>query len=800
VPLYILLWTNDYVLLRVTIKPLLHSALFLLLISLAGPSYAQAQQVQRDAIFDGKTIFIPMISVGDDYYNIKFSLMDNANFVDLEVTEVIKINPLNGSGSSTFDAATGSLHVPSLIVGEKKYWANFSLIDDSPVVFRFLDAGLVGNANNSSLEKGVGIFTGYLSMNINAPQSYGYGFSLYSNTTFLFNEDIAGSQVGLPSSWIIPYNYDFYNPLCPKGTTAGDNWPERSPNYYREVFQTIEGGLGTWTSTRFGTNNPKYRINGTPNCYSNQIASPGWGWGTSSALSKPLLSIAQLSNRLIVPPDGVTMAKNTRGTFLGIAWMALPLVDARETEREDGTNLSIGSNSWTLFLKAENFSGPVAFWLPEIWAQLSSSYPTIEKRGLDFRLGQMRSGAMEFGALPYYQQRSEAGNKIFKIPKLTFPITESNKTVLMQNVKAYNEKALYEKMKLWFSVSTTNIDSRFDDNGGIVPDCRVNDLSFKIGQSGSRATVGGYESSVETYLLKDSCGYGLLWNESPGEFPQYYAANSGAATPMDAEDMDAGFSLLSKKFDRKLAPGKYVSAGAACWDIAAAVAGPFSVLLSDESELTYSWYRFIDQPTIKCSSMSDNEKQELQRRVELIHKNWSAEDQYFPDPSVGFKTKLDDAVLVNPPSGFEVGYVPVVISQTSPDTDGDGRDDNEDQFPMDPNDWVDADGDGLADSYQFKSLVTSDLLGTYIRTPRTNNYHEGVITDKDGLKWENSAGVIWGLDESGLTSGSLKTIGSPYSQSPGGNEFQVVLGVDPMNPTRRIISGFRFMSEFYIKQ
>ena len=84
--------------------------------------------------------------------------------------------------------------------------------------------------------------------------------------------------------------------------------------------------------------------------------------------------------------------------------------------------------------------------------------------------------------------------------------------------------------------------------------------------------------------------------------------------------------------------------------------------------------------------------------------------------------------------------------------------------------------------------------------PRTNNWHEGVITDKDGLKWENAAGASWGLDGSGLTSGSLKTIGSPYSQSPGGNEFQVVLGVDPMNPTRRIISGFRFMSEFYIKQ
>ena len=35
---------------RVTIKPLLHSALFLLLISLAGASYAQIPQIERDAL------------------------------------------------------------------------------------------------------------------------------------------------------------------------------------------------------------------------------------------------------------------------------------------------------------------------------------------------------------------------------------------------------------------------------------------------------------------------------------------------------------------------------------------------------------------------------------------------------------------------------------------------------------------------------------------------------------------------------------------------------------------------------
>ena len=761
---------------------------------------AQNSKIQLEATFDGELIAIPITAVGDKYYKIALKLMEGKDVVDVEVTEATEINPLNGSGASTFDSLTGILHIPSLMVDNNKYWANFSLIKETPVVFRFTGAGLIGDANKSSVENGQGIFTGYLSMNISAPQSYGYGFSIYSNTTFLFDEDIAFSQVGLPSSWITPYNYDFNEPLCPRGTTAGDNWPERAPNYYRDVFQTIEGGLGTWQNTRFGSNNPKYRINGTPNCYTNQISSPGWGWGSSSPLSESLLSIAQLSNSLIVPPDGVTMAKNTRGTFLGVAWMALPLVNSREIAGDNGSSLSVGSNSWTLFLEADNFSGPVAFWLPEIWAQLSAGYSKIEQRGLDFRLGRMTSGAMEFGGIPYYQQETQEGIKIFKIPKLNFPVTEANETVLMQDVKAYNENALYEKMRLWFNNSVSDVDSRFESAGTTIPTCRVNPLSFKLGPNGSRATVDGYESGVETYLMKDSCGYGLRWKDSPGEFPQYYSYDSNSLKPISKNDMTPGFDLLSQKFDKKLAPGEYISFGSACWDESAAVAGPFSVLLSDGSELTYSWYRFVDQPTIKCSSMSVGEKQELQRRVELIHENWGRTDLYFPDPSVGVKTKLDDAVLVSPPFGFEVGYVPVVISQISPDSDGDGKTDNEDQFPNDPSEWIDADGDGLGDNAYFKLITLSDVLGTYIREPRENDWHEGVITEEGGLAWRNVAGRSWGLDESQLSSGILKAIGSPYSQHSAGNEFQIVLGFDPSNLSTRIVTGFRFMNQLYTKQ
>ena len=59
-------------------------------------------------------------------------------------------------------------------------------------------------------------------------------------------------QIGLPGTWILPDNRGYEQPLCPPGTYARDNWPPRGPSY-RDVFQTIEGGSGFWTSTQFGS-------------------------------------------------------------------------------------------------------------------------------------------------------------------------------------------------------------------------------------------------------------------------------------------------------------------------------------------------------------------------------------------------------------------------------------------------------------------------------------------------------------------------------------------------------------------
>jgi len=78
---------------------------------------------------------------------------------------------------------------------------------------------------------------------------------------------------------------------------------------------------------------------------------------------------------------------------------------------------------------------------------------------------------------------------------------------------------------------------------------------------------------------------------------------------------------------------------------------------------TYYWYRFADQPALLNADLTADEREALQKRVELLHRNWTKDREYLPPPTVGKLADLDPAVLVSPPKGLEVGYVPIVTRQ-----------------------------------------------------------------------------------------------------------------------------------------
>jgi hypothetical protein len=49
--------------------------------------------------------------------------------------------------------------------------------------------------------------------------------------------------------------------------------------------------------------------------------------------------------------------------------------------------------------------------------------------------------------------------------------------------------------------------------------------------------------------------------------------------------------------------------------------------------------------------------------VEKIHGTWAIDRDYMASPSSGQLVKIDPALIVTPPTGLEVGYVPIVVRQ-----------------------------------------------------------------------------------------------------------------------------------------
>ena len=102
---------------------------------------------------------------------------------------------------------------------------------------------------------------------------------------------------------------------------------------------------------------------------------------------------------------------------------------------------------------------------------------------------------------------------------------------------------------------------------------------------------------------------------------------------------------------------------ASSWKNPGPAAGPFKRSLGDGSEVTYFWYRFADQPALQNADLTPAEREAVQRRVEGIHRTWKKSRDYLPPNTVGRLASIDPALLVTPPKGLEVGYVPIVTRQ-----------------------------------------------------------------------------------------------------------------------------------------
>jgi hypothetical protein len=154
--------------------------------------------------------------------------------------------------------------------------------------------------------------------------------------------------------------------------------------------------------------------------------------------------------------------------------------------------------------------------------------------------------------------------------------------------------------------------------------------------------------------------------------PEYYHLekdDSGNAkwVPVAPENVPAETGLADVSFSPPPGnpPKPYVTPDdpESCWKKPGPAAGPFEAHPGDGSVVTYYWYRFADQPALLNADLTAEERERLQGRVEKLHRHWKKDREYLAPPRMGELADIDPALIVTPPPGMEIGYVPIATRQ-----------------------------------------------------------------------------------------------------------------------------------------
>ncbi len=192
-------------------------------------------------------------------------------------------------------------------------------------------------------------------------------------------------------------------------------------------------------------------------------------------------------------------------------------------------------------------------------------------------------------------------------------------------------------------------------------------------------------ASFATPITPDPTTYGYKWNEKfitqvndPAgarvALPEYYRLAKASAdikkpkwVVASPADVPASSGLASAQFNRPKEkarePYDSPSDPQSTFHKPGPVAGPFQAHLGDGSIVTYSWYRFADQPAMQNADLTNEARESMQLIVEKMHRAWTKDRQYLAPPTIGTLADLDPAQLVTPPKGFEIGYVPIATRQ-----------------------------------------------------------------------------------------------------------------------------------------
>jgi len=492
-------------------------------------------------------------------------------------------------------------------------------------------------------------------------RSFNAGFSMYVAAWPLL-ESYPGNdfQSGLFGTWMFP-QFEGQGP--------------------KDHYTDVEGGLGWWRDTRFATETPKFIMGGVALNFSEWANGPGAGKGRNWKNPTGLYGVAQLSPWVIWPPDGLNLKQGTRGELFGYGYLPLPLTEPKS--KTAGKDVPTGNHCWTLFLNTANFKGPVAFFTPYFWSKASAENPKLAGQFLDTRPSEPNKAVqMETQHIPAMIAKDGGGVTYARVAPTHVPGAGAGEAPLIHRITAYSKAALWEHVDRWFR-GGAGVTGTVDAAASSVHTFKGGGYStWKIYlPGGDRAKAPEVDwSSYASPIAVDPHTYGIRWNrtlfgssKTPSvlTLPEYYRLGKTAEgkerwVAVRPDDVPAETGLREAKFPAPNRPTEpYVTPAEpdSSWKKPGPAAGPFKRTLGDGSEITYYWYRFADQPALQNADLTASEREELQKRVVKLHRTWTKDKNYLPANSVGKLASIDPELIVKPPKGLEVGYVPIVTRQ-----------------------------------------------------------------------------------------------------------------------------------------
>ena len=273
---------------------------------------------------------------------------------------------------------------------------------------------------------------------------------------------------------------------------------------------------------------------------------------------------------------------------------------------------------------------------------------------------------MEVNTVPMFEAVDGKGVRYTRIPRLQFPRDADGHTMLMQDFTLYGKGALHAPVGRWLQGAPPPSGS-FDPAAALVPNCSVNVL--KLDQSAGKPTLQltGLDRFATPALFAPGT-YGLDWKEKQegmAHFPEYFREENGTMVAISAPEVPAETKLTSQTFAPARADRSYLPPEKEdFWAAQPAASAEFDAVLSDGSAVTYRWYKFVEQPALRGFALGAQEKEQLQKVATTIQEHWSLDREYMKPPTRGIVATLDASLLVSPPVGLELGYVPIVVRQS----------------------------------------------------------------------------------------------------------------------------------------